>query len=63
MIRAVADRLVSRARPAYIGRHRRSRPRLVGVFRLPPAADETIEIPAVQVAADPCLQSASGPSL
>lgn len=34
MIRAVADRIASRARPAYIGRHRRARPVLHRVFRL-----------------------------
>ncbi|MFC3492741.1 hypothetical protein [Glycomyces rhizosphaerae] len=39
MIRAVADRIASRARPAYIGRHRRARPVLHRVFRVPfPAA-------------------------
>jgi len=35
MIRAVADRLASRARPSYIGRHRRARPVLHRVFRVP----------------------------
>lgn len=34
MIRAVADRIASRARPAYIGRHRRARPVLHRVFRV-----------------------------
>jgi len=35
MFRAVADRIASRARPAYIGRHRRARPVLHRVFRVP----------------------------
>jgi hypothetical protein len=35
MIRAVADRIASCARPAYIGRHRRARPVLHRVFRVP----------------------------
>lgn len=43
MIRAVADRITSRARPPYIGRHRlrRGRPVLHRVFRvgLGPAAE------------------------
>lgn len=34
MIRAVADRLTARARPSYIGRHRRARPVLHRVFRV-----------------------------
>jgi hypothetical protein len=34
MIRAVADRIASRARPAYIGRHRRTRPVFHRVFRV-----------------------------
>lgn len=34
MIRAVADRITSRARPSYIGRHRRARPVLHRVFRV-----------------------------
>jgi hypothetical protein len=34
MIRAVADRIAARARPAYIGRHRRARPVLHRVFKL-----------------------------
>lgn len=36
MIRAVADRIAARARPAYIGRHRirRSRPVLHRVFKI-----------------------------
>jgi hypothetical protein len=34
MIRTVADRIASRARPAYIGRHRRARPVLHRVFRV-----------------------------
>ncbi|HEX2143671.1 MAG TPA: hypothetical protein VHG10_04090 [Glycomyces sp.] len=38
MIRAVADRIASRARPSYIGRHRRARPVLQRVFRVPLAA-------------------------
>jgi hypothetical protein len=37
MIRAVADRIASRARPSYIGRHRRVRPVLHRVFRVPAA--------------------------
>ncbi|MDA1388066.1 MULTISPECIES: hypothetical protein [Glycomyces] len=35
MIRAVADRIAARARPSYIGRHRRARPVLHRVFRVP----------------------------
>ncbi|SDD90143.1 hypothetical protein [Glycomyces harbinensis] len=39
MIRAVADRIAARARPAYVGRHRRARPVLQRVFGAPgPAA-------------------------
>ncbi|MCH7232083.1 hypothetical protein L0U85_14640 [Glycomyces sp. L485] len=34
MIRTVADRIASRTRPAYVGRHRRTRPRLARVFRI-----------------------------
>jgi hypothetical protein len=34
MIRAVADRIAARARPAYIGRHRIRRPVLHRVFRV-----------------------------
>ncbi|MDN3240799.1 hypothetical protein [Glycomyces tritici] len=34
MIRAVADRIATRARPSYIGRHRRVRPVLHRVFRV-----------------------------
>ncbi|MCD0443572.1 hypothetical protein LO763_08015 [Glycomyces sp. A-F 0318] len=41
MIRAVADRLAARARPAYVGRHRRARPVLQRVFGAP--------VPAVPV--------------
>ncbi|WP_460496406.1 hypothetical protein [Glycomyces tarimensis] len=33
MIRAVADRLTSRTRPVYRGRHRRHRPRLARACR------------------------------
>jgi hypothetical protein len=40
MIRAVADRIASRARPAYIGRHRRVRPVLHRVFRVSAAPAE-----------------------
>lgn len=46
MIRAVADRIATRARPAYIGRHRRARPLLKHVFRLPyqsPVAEEAVQ--------------------
>lgn len=35
MIRAVADRIAARARPAYIGRHRRAKPVLQRVFAAP----------------------------
>ncbi|WP_158299834.1 hypothetical protein [Glycomyces paridis] len=35
MIRTVAGRLAARTRPAYVGRHRRTRPVLHRVFRLP----------------------------
>lgn len=38
MIRAVADRIAARARPSYIGRHRRARPVLHRVFRVAAAA-------------------------
>jgi hypothetical protein len=34
MIRFAADRIAARARPAYVGRHRRARPVLHRVFRL-----------------------------
>jgi hypothetical protein len=40
MIRAVAKRIASRARPAYIGRHRRVRPVLHRVFRVSVAPAE-----------------------
>ncbi|WP_153024889.1 hypothetical protein [Glycomyces albidus] len=42
MIRTVADRIAARARPAYIGRHRRARPVLHRVFRVavPAPAEE-----------------------
>ncbi|GAB3226677.1 hypothetical protein GCM10027447_17120 [Glycomyces halotolerans] len=33
MIRTVTDRITSRTRPTYIGRHRRTRPRLASAFR------------------------------
>lgn len=35
MIRTVAGRLAARALPAYVGRHRRARPVLHRVLRLP----------------------------
>jgi hypothetical protein len=44
MIRAVADRIAARTRPAYIGRHRRSKPILHRVFRMSfPLADPVEE--------------------
>jgi len=43
MIRAVADRIAARTRPAYIGRHRRVRPVLHRVFRMPVPAAVTAE--------------------
>ncbi|WP_281276889.1 hypothetical protein [Glycomyces buryatensis] len=42
MIRTVAEQLVSRTRPAYIGRHRRTRPVLSRVLRIP--ADRREEV-------------------
>ncbi len=42
MIRTVADRIAVRARPAYVGRHRRARPVLHRVFRLPVTVEEAL---------------------
>ncbi|MEU6858260.1 hypothetical protein AB0B28_05210 [Glycomyces sp. NPDC046736] len=38
MIRAVAVRFAARAKPAYVGRHRRAKPVLQRVFRMPAQA-------------------------
>lgn len=43
MIRAVADRIASRTRPVYIGRHRRARHALHRVFRMPVPAVMPLE--------------------
>lgn len=53
MIRTVAGRLAARARPGYVGRHRRVRPVLHRVLRLPAATGPAaVAVPA---------QSVSGP--
>ncbi|WP_156036872.1 hypothetical protein [Glycomyces sp. NRRL B-16210] len=51
MIRTVAGRLAARARPNYIGRHRRARPVLHRVFRLPAATGPAaVAVPAQSAA-------------
>lgn len=46
MIRAVADRIAARARPAYVGRHRRARPVLQRVFGATAPVAEPVGEPA-----------------
>lgn len=49
MIRTVAERLAARARPAYVGRHRRTRPRMIRVFRADTVRIDRVGASAVAV--------------
>ncbi|MFG3338564.1 hypothetical protein [Glycomyces sp. NPDC048151] len=46
MIRAVADRIAARARPSYVGRHRRAKPVLHRVLRI----EMPLDLPAEEAA-------------
>ncbi|WP_026923363.1 hypothetical protein [Glycomyces arizonensis] len=43
MIRTVADRIASKTRPTYRGRHRRTRSKTTAAFRTLPAAEVAAE--------------------
>lgn len=43
MIRTVADRIASKTRPAYRGRHRRTKTKPAADFRTPAAAERAAE--------------------